>query len=98
MVAEATRDGLALDAPAPDGPATASRVARFGPTTPTRARRPLRASVDPTDARNDILGCFGRSDRSAPRSYYRRIIYVRPRPFAGPDPGRPGPRDSGQVG
>jgi hypothetical protein len=34
MIAEATRDGLALDAPAPDGPATASRVARFGPTTP----------------------------------------------------------------
>src|SRR5262249_12935582 len=26
--------------------------ARIGPTTPTRARRPLRASVDPTDARN----------------------------------------------
>jgi hypothetical protein len=28
-------------------------LARVGPTTPTRARRPLRASVDPTDARND---------------------------------------------
>src|SRR5262245_54452504 len=27
-----------------------SRVARFGPTTPTRARRPFDASVDPTDA------------------------------------------------
>jgi hypothetical protein len=38
MIAEATGDGLALDAPAPDGPATASRVARFGPTTPMRFR------------------------------------------------------------
>src|SRR5262249_25436141 len=28
MIAEATRDGLALDAPAPDGPATASRATR----------------------------------------------------------------------
>jgi hypothetical protein len=26
---------------------------------PTRARRPSDASVDPTDARNDILVCFG---------------------------------------
>jgi len=26
-------------------------LARVGPTTPTRARRPLRASVDPTEAR-----------------------------------------------
>jgi hypothetical protein len=25
------------------------------------------ASVDPTEARNDILGCFGRADRSALR-------------------------------
>jgi hypothetical protein len=25
------------------------------------------ASVDPTEARNDIRGCFGRSDRSALR-------------------------------
>jgi hypothetical protein len=25
----------------------------------------LDASVDPTEARNDILGCFGRSDRRA---------------------------------
>ena len=32
---------------------------------PTRARRPFDASVDPTDARNDILGCVGRSDRRA---------------------------------
>jgi hypothetical protein len=38
---------------------------RIGPTTPTRARRFADASVDPTEARNDILGCFGRSDRSA---------------------------------
>jgi hypothetical protein len=28
-----------------------NRVARFGPTTPTRARRLTDASVDPTDAR-----------------------------------------------
>jgi hypothetical protein len=27
----------------------------------------LAASVDPTEARNVILGCFGRSDRSALR-------------------------------
>jgi hypothetical protein len=33
----------------------------FGPPTPTRARRPFDASVDPTEARNDILGCFGQS-------------------------------------
>ena len=42
-------------------------LARVGPTTPTRARRPFDASVDHTEARNDILGCFGRSDRSAQR-------------------------------
>jgi hypothetical protein len=36
-----------------------------GPTTPTRAGRLADASVDPTEARNDILGCFGRSDRRA---------------------------------
>jgi hypothetical protein len=29
-------------------------LARFGPTTPTRARRPLRASVDPTEARCEV--------------------------------------------
>ena len=34
---------------------------------PTRARRPFDASVDHTEARNDILGCFGQSDRSALR-------------------------------
>src|SRR5262249_8236423 len=34
-------------------------VACVGPTTPTRAGRLADASVDPTDARNDILGCFG---------------------------------------
>src|SRR5262249_6854972 len=28
------------------------RIARFGPTTPTRARRLADASVDPTEARN----------------------------------------------
>src|SRR6516225_9009962 len=32
------------------GVRTASRVARFGPTTPKRARRLADASVDPTDA------------------------------------------------
>jgi hypothetical protein len=31
----------------------------------TEADRSERASVDPTEARNDTLGCFGRSDRSA---------------------------------
>jgi hypothetical protein len=36
--------------------------ARVGPTTPTRARRLADASVDPTEARNDILVCSGRSD------------------------------------
>jgi hypothetical protein len=36
-------------------------LARVGPTTPTRAGRLSDASVDPTDARNDILGCVGRS-------------------------------------
>jgi hypothetical protein len=34
--------------------------------TPKRASRPFDASV-PTDARNDILGCFGRSHRRALR-------------------------------
>jgi hypothetical protein len=33
-------------------------LARFGPTTPTRARRLADASVDPTDARNDIASRF----------------------------------------
>ena len=37
--------------------------ARIGQTN--RSRLNQVASVDPTDARNDILGCFGRSDRSA---------------------------------
>jgi hypothetical protein len=31
------------------------------------------ASVDPTDARNDILGCFGRSDRRVQFPDARRI-------------------------
>jgi hypothetical protein len=30
----------------------AQELARVGPTTPTRARRPFDASVDPTEARN----------------------------------------------
>jgi hypothetical protein len=34
------------------------------PTTPTQFRISLAISVDPTDARYEILGCFGRSDRS----------------------------------
>jgi hypothetical protein len=38
------------------------RVARFGPTTPTRANRPFDASVDPTEARNVTVRRFGRSD------------------------------------
>jgi hypothetical protein len=37
---------------------TESCVARSGPPAPTRARRLFDASVDQTDARNDILGCF----------------------------------------
>jgi hypothetical protein len=36
-----------------------SAVARFGPTTPTRARRLADASVDPTDARNFAICCGG---------------------------------------
>jgi hypothetical protein len=36
---------------------------------------PNDASVDPTEVRNDILGCFGRSDRSAQRHpWLRRSI------------------------
>ena len=42
-----------------------SHVARFGPTTPTRARRPSDASVDPTEARS-VAG-FGPDDRGPPR-------------------------------
>ena len=36
-----------------------STLARFGPTTPTRARRLADASVDPTDARNATVRRFG---------------------------------------
>ena len=43
------------------------RVARFGPTTPTRATRLYDASVDPTDARKATVRRVGRSDRSALR-------------------------------
>src|SRR5262249_49329129 len=46
---------------------TESRVARVGPTTPTRARRPFDASVDHTDAHKATVRRFGRSDRSAQR-------------------------------
>src|SRR5262249_45071073 len=47
------------------------RVARFGPTTPTRASRPSDASVDPTDARNALVpsqpdGVDGGTARAAP--------------------------------
>jgi hypothetical protein len=48
---------------------TDCRVSRVGPTTPTRAGRLADASVDHTAARNDILGCFG---RSGPRRRNRR--------------------------
>jgi hypothetical protein len=41
-----------------------SGLARFGPTTPTRARRLSDASVDPTDARKATVRRFGRSDQS----------------------------------
>jgi hypothetical protein len=44
--------------------ATRLTGASFIISTPTRAGRLADASVDPTEARNDILGCFGRSDRS----------------------------------
>ena len=33
--------------------------------------------VDPTEARNDILGCFGRSDRSAQRLGHQRRAVAR---------------------
>jgi hypothetical protein len=39
-----------------------SALARVGPTTPTRARRPFDASVDHTDARKATVRRFGRSD------------------------------------
>jgi hypothetical protein len=42
---------------------TCGRVARFGPTTPTRAGRLADASVDHTEARKATVRCFGRSDR-----------------------------------
>jgi hypothetical protein len=41
------------------------KLTSFGPTTPTRARRLADALVDPTEARNDILGSLSESDRSA---------------------------------
>src|SRR5262249_17306472 len=41
---------------------TDCRVARVGPTTPTRARRLYDASVDPTEARKATVRRFGRSD------------------------------------
>jgi hypothetical protein len=41
-----------------------SGLARFGPTTPTRARRLADASVDPTDARKATVRRFSRSDRN----------------------------------
>jgi hypothetical protein len=57
---------------------TDSPPARFGPTTPTRAGRVADASVDYTEARNDIVGCFGRSDRSAQRRWLRLRRLGRP--------------------
>jgi hypothetical protein len=36
------------------------------------------ASGDPTEARNDILGCFGRSDRSEFGRSHRRALTGRP--------------------
>jgi hypothetical protein len=44
---------------------TTAELAHIGPTTPKPVDPSEGASVDPTEARNDILGCFGRSDRSA---------------------------------
>jgi hypothetical protein len=48
------------------GRGTAAGLRRERAALPERATglHP-RCDVDPTDARNDILGCFGRSDRSA---------------------------------
>src|SRR5262249_34146456 len=46
-------------------PAVPAYLARFGPTTPTRAGRLADASVDPTEARKAAVRRFGRSDRSA---------------------------------
>jgi hypothetical protein len=37
-----------------ESPSLEAHLARFGPTTPTRAGRLADASVDPTDARNAI--------------------------------------------
>jgi hypothetical protein len=52
-------------------------LSRFSPYSsacrPTRARRPFDASVDPTEARNEILGCFGRSNRNAHKGWNRGI-------------------------
>jgi hypothetical protein len=42
-----------------------SRVARVGPTTPTRARRPFDASVDHTEARNTLTGLTGEQAAAA---------------------------------
>ena len=42
----------------------ARAVSRVGPTTPKQVGQSEVASVDQTDARNDILGCVGRSHRS----------------------------------
>jgi hypothetical protein len=53
---------------------TDRRVARFGPTTPTRARKLADASVDPTDARKATVRRFGRSYRSSKRRSDRRAI------------------------
>ena len=45
-------------------PAVPAYLARVGPTTPKRARRPFDASVDPTEARKATVRRFGRSHRS----------------------------------
>jgi hypothetical protein len=44
--------------------------------TPTRAGRLADASVDPTEARNNFVGCFGRSDRSAQQLQRREVAFA----------------------
>ena len=47
-----TTEGARAKADSLDTPFPQDEPARFGPTTPTRARRLADASVDPTDGRN----------------------------------------------
>jgi hypothetical protein len=74
--------------------------ARVGPTTPKHRARVLRASVDPTEARNVTVRRIGRSDRCTPPerpsspagaaagSHDPRKAYLRPRSVAAPGSAR----------